>query len=255
MPKLTSHSLPSRALPGDASGQMHNEVPDRTGEPTSANRFRPRLGNWLMVAAVAVGLLIIGLVYYRATYVSGVELNSHTWEQRVFSLRRDPFTGRQLGGVRHNAPVRINPWTTVENPRAKKMGPSILNYFEAQPTAPQRWDLVHLDDSPLPGARASIVVNLLAARGRNHELLWPQWTLRHPERAAILWPAAQQLVAADQYTWLPLLFEQAILENSTQDFSESAGQLVASALDRHSQSAAPPQASIKHQIRSLDRQP
>lgn len=191
-----------------------------------------------MIATVIVGLLVIGLIYYRTTYVSGLELNSHTWEQRVFSLRRDPFTGWQLGGVRYNAPVHTTMWTTVENPRAKKMGASILKYFGPQPVAPPRWDLVRLDDSRLPGARASILVGLLDTLDHQQQPLWPSWTRLHPERAAVLWPAAQRLVAANQYTWLPQLFEQAMLENSTEDFSRVAGQLVASALD-----VAPPKSS------------
>ncbi len=184
-----------------------------------------------MIAAMAVTMLVIGLIYYQTTYVSGLELNSHTWEQREFSFRRDPFTGWQLGGVRHNAPARISLWTTVENPRAKKMGPSILKYFGAPPPDPLRWDLIQLDNSRLPGARASILVDLLAALDHQEQALWPRWTARHPERAAVLWPAAQRLVAANQYTWLPQLFEQAMLENSTEDFSRSAGQLVTTALD------------------------
>src|SRR5690606_14069630 len=127
----------------------------RAGRPRDpAARARLQLWNWLMIATILVGLLVIGLIYYQTTYVSGLELNSHTWEQRVFSLRRDPFTGIQLGGVRHNAPVHINLWTTVDNPRAKKMAPAILKYFDAQAAEPPRWDLVRLDNSQLPGARA-----------------------------------------------------------------------------------------------------
>lgn len=209
-----------------------------------------------MIATILVGLLVIGLIYYQTTYVSGLELNSHTWEQRVFSLRRDPFTGIQLGGVRHNAPVHINPWTTVDNPRAKKMAPTILKYFDAQVTEPLRWDLVRLDDSQLPGARASILVDLLAALDYQQQPLWAKWTTRHPERAAVLWPAAQRLVAADQYTWLPQLFEQAMLENSTEDFSRSTEQLLTTAFAAYSKTAPATQpALVEPQHPAQDRQP
>lgn len=222
----------------------------------SAGRARPQHWKWLMIATVLICLLVIGLIYYRTTYVSGLELNSHTWEQREFSLRRDPFTGWQLGDVRHNAPVRVGPWITIDNPRAKKMGPSILKYFDAEPAEPLRWDLVYLDDSRLPGARASILVDLLASLDHQQQPLWARWTARHPARAAVLWPAAQRLVAADRYTWLPPLFEQAMLENSTQDFSRSAGQLVTTAIESHSTSGPGPQAAAdKPALPAQDRQP
>lgn len=208
-----------------------------------------------MIATMLVGLLVMGLIYYQSTYVSGLELNSHTWEQRVFSLRRDPLTGWQIGGVRYNAPVRTGLWTTIEDPRAKKMAPSILKYFDAPATAPRRWDLVRLDGSALPGARASILVDLLAALDHRQQPLWPAWTQRHPERAAVLWPAAQRLVAADQYTWLPQLFEQALLENSTAEFSRTAGQLVTTAVDVHSQPPPQPQPQPQPHLPAQDRQP
>lgn len=222
----------------------------------SAARARPQPWNWLKIATMLLGLLLIGLIYYRTTYVSGLELNSHTWEQREFSLRRDPLTGMQLGGVRHNAPARIGLWTTVDNPRSKKMGAAILKYFDTRPPEPLRWDLVRLDDSRSPGARASILVDLLAALDHEQQPLWARWTARFPERAAVLWPAAQQLVAADQYTWLPQLFEQATLENSTEDFSRSAGQLVTTALGANSKTGPVLQpAPDEPELPAQDRQP
>ncbi|MCA9159488.1 MAG: hypothetical protein KDA72_14230, partial [Planctomycetales bacterium] len=64
--------------------------------------FQSRRWVWPVILSTILGLSVLGLGYLQATYVSGIELNSHTWEQRVFSFRRDPFTGVQLGGVRHN---------------------------------------------------------------------------------------------------------------------------------------------------------
>ncbi len=218
---------------------MSSSLPTLSSQPElPAARGRPQLRKWLIAGTVSLALLIVGIIYYQATYVSGLELNSHTWEQRVFALRRDPVTGWQLGGVRHNDPADIDLRTTVANPRAKKLDPSIQKHFVPLPDTPLRWDLVHLDQSELPGARASILVELLAAVDHTQRPLWRSWTRLYPERAAVLWPAAQRLVAADQYTWLPQLFEQALLENSTDEFLQVAGQLVTAALD--DQPAGPP---------------
>ncbi len=169
---------------------------------------------------------MLGLGYMQATYVSGIELNSHTWEQRAFSYRRDPFTGKQLGGVRHNAPVRKDFWTTIANPRARMLDPAIHAYFSSTTMEPVRWDLIRLDDSLSPPDRASILVDLIEADDSTGNAFWPGWSMLYPKRAAILWPAAQQLVAQDRYPELPRLFAEALAENSTSEFSRSAGQLV-----------------------------
>lgn len=253
----TSHRPPHEPPP---QVTLPETTPDAGPSPDrsyhSAARTRPQPWNWLKIATMFVGLLLIGVIYYRTTYVSGLELNSHTWEQREFSLRRDPLTGWQLGGVLHNAPARIGLWTTVDNRRSKKMAAAILRYFDKLPPEPLRWDLVRLDDSRLPGARASILVDLLAALDYEQQPLWARWTARYPERAAVLWPAAQQLVAADQYTWLPQLFEQAMLENSAEDFSRSAGQLVTTALQAYSKTGPVLQpAPDEPQLPAQDRQP
>lgn len=231
-------------------------VGNSSGSTTrSANR---RLSNrpsqlrqlvWPLLLVGILGLMVAGLVYVKATYVSGIELNSHTWEQRTFSFRRDPFTGTQLGGVQHNAPVGIDFWTTIPDPRAKLVDPAIAAHLTSSPSTPLRWDLVSLDGSLLPGGRASILVNLLDANDRDFDPFWPKWSSDHPRRAAVLWPAVQQLVAFDQYHRLPDLFTEALLENSLEEFSSSVGQLVQQAL------AEAPQRSSSNVEQIQDDQP
>lgn len=209
-------------LAGDAASPAANR---NLSQPWRSHRIF-----WPVILSTILGLSALGLGYLQATYVSGIELNSHTWEQRVFSFRRDPFTGAQLGGVQHNAPVSIDFWTTIANPRAKKLDPAIQAHFKEMPTEPVRWDLIRMDDSHLPAARASILVDLLEVPGPETDAFWTSWSTLHPERAAVLWPAAQQLVAHDRYTLLPQLFTEALLENSPEEFSSSVGQLVKTAL-------------------------
>ena len=227
---------PTTTAPADkptidrAANRLAGDAARPTPNLNRSRPWRPRRFGWSVILSIILGLSILGLGYLQATYVSGIELNSHTWEQRVFSFRRDPFTGSQLGGVRHNAPVQIDFWASIANPRAKKLDTAIQTHFKGQPTAPVRWDLIRMDDSPVPGARASILVDLLEASDQRSVAFWPTWSTLHPQRAAVLWPATQQLVARDLYTQLPELFSEALLENSTEEFSSSAGQLVQTAL-------------------------
>jgi hypothetical protein len=227
-PTTTAHTHKPTTDPAD--DRRVGEAARAAANPNQSQPYKSRRLVWPVILSTILGLSVLGLGYFQATYVSGIELNSHTWEQRVFSFRRDPFTGVQLGGVRHNAPVQINFWTSVANPRAKKLDPAIQAHWKGKPTEPVRWDLVRMDDSPLPGGRASILVDLIEAPGPNADAFWPSWSNLHPQRAAVLWPAAQTLVAHDLYTQLPQLFTEALLENSPEEFSSSVGQLVKRAL-------------------------
>lgn len=208
--------VPSRAIPRSSLG---DPVPTR------------RLGGWPFLAVGMFGLVIVAYIYLTLTYVSGIELNTHTWEERVVSYRRDPWSGFQFTAVQHNAPVQDGLWGTRANPRSKKLPTSIAIHLNGKTNLPLRWDLVELDNSQLPGAEASILVKLLNATDRNFTSFWPQWSTDHPQQAAILWPAARELVEFGQYAKLPALFELALLDkNSSSQLSSGVGQLVQSAL-------------------------
>jgi hypothetical protein len=170
---------------------------------------------------------LLGLVIYSQwSQVSGIELNTHTWEQRSFSFHRDPLTGWQLSSVKHNVPRSNGWWSTVPNPHAKKISTTIAKYLPKKSSLPLRWDLVRLDGTDAPAAAASILLKFLDAEDRSYREFWPQWSTDHPQRAAILWPAAHQLVELGQYTLLPDLFDLALLDNSLSQLSADVGQLV-----------------------------
>lgn len=178
------------------------------------------------------GLLVMtALLYWRATYVSGVELNTLTWERRGFAFRRDPLTGYQLTAVQHNPRQWTGWWSSTPNPHAWRVPAEIGRYLlKAPPELPQRWDLVRLDRSRAPGAAANILVLLLEGYDRSYQLFWPQWSVDHPARAAVVWPAAQQLVAFGQYHHLPGLLELAVLDTPLEQLTSDVGQLVQQAL-------------------------
>jgi len=176
-----------------------------------------------------LSLLVLGAIYYQLTYVSGIELNSHTWERRAFAFRRDPVTGVQLTSVLHNVPQRTGLWSSTANPHAQILAHEIAKHLPQQCTRPQRWDLIRIDGSQLPGAAASILTELLDTRDRSMNLFWLNWSQQNPARAAIVWPAAGHMVEIGQYAQLPALCELAVLENSPEELSNSVGQLVQAA--------------------------
>ncbi len=194
-----------------------------------------RIGVWPISLAAILTLLLFAVIYWQMTYVSGIELNTHTWEQRAFSFRRDPIFGTQFSPVKHNKPLSTGLWTSVPNPNHKILPLAISKHLSQTTYLPRRWDLVRLESSNTPGAAASILVLLLEAHNRGFDPFWPQWSVDQPTRAAVIWPAAQLLVEFSQYDKLPSLLDQAVLGNSPKQLTESVGQLVQLALLQYCQ--------------------
>lgn len=175
-------------------------------------------------------LLVSLLLYWQRCAVSGAELNSHTWEQRGFALHRDPLSGTQLTGILHNPPQALGWYSGTANPHAKQLPAEIRRYLPAQTLLPLRWDLIRLEGSVLPGGAASILSDLLDAHDELYQPVWPTWSKDHPQRAAVVWPAAHRLVEFGQYVHLPPLFELALVDNSVPQLTAAVGQLVQQAL-------------------------
>ncbi len=189
-----------------------------------------RLKSWPVLLIAVLSLLVLGAIYYRFTYVSGIELNSHTWERRAFAFRRDPLSGVQLTDVQHNVPQRTGLWSSIANPHAQILAYDIAKHLPQKSTQPLRWDLVRIEGSGRPGAAASILTELLDARDRSLNMYWINWSQQNPARAAVVWPAAAQLVEFGQYSQLPSLCALAVLENSPEELSSSVRQLVQQAM-------------------------
>jgi len=175
---------------------------------------------WILAPLLGLG------IYSQWTHVSGIELNTHTWEQRSFSFHRDPLTGWQLSSVKHNVPRSNGWWSTVPNPHSKKLPNAIGKYLPQKSSLPLRWDLVRLERTDSPAAAAAILVQFLDAKDRSYSEFWRQWSSDHPQRAALVWPAAHRLVELGQYAQLPALFDLALLDNSPSQLSADVGQLV-----------------------------
>lgn len=164
-----------------------------------------------------IALFFLGLFYYQATKVSGIEINVRDWSIREFSLRRDPFTGIQLFGIRHSSDVAQGlAWDEVPESLKCNLDANIRQHLDLQTNKTDRWDLILLH----PGGRegdAKVLFDLLNAYDRQYDRFWVGWSSDHPQEAAILWPAAQDLVYLQFYALLPGLFQLALVSGDDYD--------------------------------------
>lgn len=183
-----------------------------------------------------VSLFLVGLFYLQATFVSGTEINASNWSVRRFSFRRDPFTNIQLGGVRHEIAVPSDrAWIEAPTKLMAEIDSSIKKHLSADPSRVERWDLISLS----PGSRhgdAKILVDILLAYDADYNNHWTNWSTDNPKLAAILWPAAQDLVYLKIYAFLPDLFELALVKSDDYDLQEAVQSYMVATLTEHCES-------------------
>jgi len=160
----------------------------------------------------------------------GTEINSHNWEVRQFSYSRDPFTHKQLSGITYQAAFSSLPCWKSQKDVISVPDPAIKGHLTAQLTQPVRWDLVRMNDQYNTMGRGSILLRLVNAKGVNSKIFWIDWTNNEAIKAAILWPAAQQLVSLDLYARLPDLFDQAAVEKDDTQFQQAVAGIMQAAL-------------------------
>lgn len=154
---------------------------------------------WLIGLAC---LLIIATplfwIYWMAASVQGTELNCTTWQVRSFQFLRDPFTGTQLTAIRHDSRGQFT------------LDPVITAYLTQSPfpTPAARWDLVAMRrGAQLEPGEAMILLKYLQTSDPQGENSWVHWTTKHPEHAALFWPAVRDTVLLERYDCLPQLFD------------------------------------------------
>ena len=157
-----------------------------------------------------IAIFFLGLLYYQATSVSGIEINVRDWSIRKFTLRRDPFSGIQIGGIRYSSDVnRGLAWSEAPELLKCNLDAAIKKHLVLQNMQKDRWDLVLLD----PGSRegdAKVLFDLLNAYDNSYDCFWIEWSTNQKKDAAVLWPAAQDLVNLEFYSLLPGLFQLAL---------------------------------------------
>lgn len=174
-------------------------------------------------------LCFLVFVYFQFTLVSGLELDTASWRVRQFSFRRDPFTNYQLSGVRHAMPDGLPGWSSSGSlGEYSVIAPDISRYLTS-PHVDARWDLVGIDQSVSDG-QARVLVNLLSSSDTSSQSFWPAWSKDNALKAAILWPAAQDLVFLGLYARLPALFELALVDSTPKGFRHATNDYIQSVL-------------------------
>ncbi|MEZ6134527.1 MAG: hypothetical protein R3C53_06430 [Pirellulaceae bacterium] len=181
---------------------------------------------------IAIIVTVAGsLMYAQNTLVSGTELNAANWELRNFHFRRDPLTNWQITSIRYSAARRSGAWIS-QNDVTSVPDPVIAGYLNSANRSADRWDLVRFVDSSTSLGRAAILVELMDLQSSQLSSdYWVQWSTKEPKKAAVFWPAAHGLVASEQYTKLPDLFEIAIYEPDQDEFVAAVAALLARSTD------------------------
>jgi len=190
---------------------------------------------WPVMLLGFLATLTCGLVYYYSSLVMGSEINSHNWEVRQFSYRRDPFTHKQLSGITYRASLIGSGCWKSQNDLISVPDPAIKGHLTAPLLQPVRWDLVRLNDRYDTIGRGTILIRLVNSYGVGSNHFWIDWTNNEPIKAAALWPAAQQLVSLNLYAKLPDLFDQAAVEKNDAKFQQAVGSIMQAALLEYSQ--------------------
>ncbi|MBX3420994.1 MAG: hypothetical protein KF752_05480 [Pirellulaceae bacterium] len=200
-------------------------------------------------------LIILGSAYYWACRVQGVEFNPVTWQTRGFYFLADPLTNYQIRGVVHSAPpISISSDVTklIATPKSPPVDSESAEPFSINRLLSanyNRWDLVEISDyRRTSSGPAQVLALLLMQRQRRtggapveH---WNAWSAQHPKKAAVFWPAVQQLAVLQVYSDIPALFELTLVETTESEFRQALSDHMATVL------AGRAQASLDQQDRA-----
>lgn len=195
----------------------------------------------LVLSAAAVVLL---LVTFAIGSVSGTEFNPQTFERRWFSFYEIPLVRLQVTPL----------WRVGANGDVEDLVIA-QKYVTPPPKAPEQWELISLvrRNYKQPPTDVQILVRYLDANDEDRDSYWTQWSIKHPEMAALLWPEAARLARLEQYVLLPPLFELARGAESVKTFQIELKQLQARQLQEaadwmQKRSSQAEDAEIKEQL-------
>ena len=192
---------------------------------------RARRQKWLAILlTLLLGGLLASISYFRGTLVEGIEFHPGTWQFRRFSFRADPLTGYQFTGVVHQPSG-----TPIDLSITQLLGKSVL-------PATDRWDLVEWRRGMQRNLGPAQIMALLLTRRfawlTSPRPEWQEWTSRQPAKAALVWPAVQQLTVLELYHCVPELFELTQVEQSDQEFATRLDQAMGRILEEQASSLA-----------------
>jgi hypothetical protein len=167
----------------------------------------------LVLSVAAVLLLLVTFVFGS---VHGTEFNPQTFERRMFGFHEIPLVRLQVTPL----------WRTEANGAVEQL---IIAqpYVKPEPNAPEQWHLISLTrrNYKQPPTDVQILARYLDAQDEDEESYWTEWSIKHPELAAIFWPEVARLARLEQYVLLPPLFELARNADDVKKFQSDLKQL------------------------------
>lgn len=171
-----------------------------------------------IVVVVAV-LIVLAMVIYLFGAVYGQEFSPATFTRRDYVYYQIPLMGIQITPVfrsmgtndleTHLTVNRLVTKSTAKNPR---------------------WDtvVVHSLGAPLgePGDAYLLCAYLDASDGEN-DLVWLNWTKKHPKLAKTLWPAVAAAARDRQYVLIPDMIESAMQVGTPDELQRQLDRIVA----------------------------
>ena len=149
---------------------------------------------YLLVLLLAGPLLI---AEFYGCSVSGREFSPDDFTARSFSYRRSPFS-RTIRSKRFNEDHELYCTAMVDD-----------GHITAVKSTPKRWDLfqenMQYSDELSSEFDARFLTHFLNQDAE-------QWTLEHPEKAAVLWPEVAKMAREGLYLYLPEVMLAAIPE-------------------------------------------
>jgi hypothetical protein len=149
-------------------------------------------------------LVIVALVTMMFGAVGGSEFNPETFDRRSFGFYEIPLIRLQV----------LPLWRSPATGDVERLIHS-QSYITPNSSAPETWHLVQLRRSfaTPPETDVMILARYLDAQDEHHNAYWAEWSNKHPQMAALLWPEIARLARLELYTLMPPLFELA--ENAT----------------------------------------
>lgn len=167
----------------------------------------------LILSVAAVALLLATFIFGG---VGGTEFNPQTFERRMFGFYEIPLIRLQVTPL----------WRAEANGEVEQLVIA-QSYVKPEPNAPENWHLISLvrRNSRQPPTDVQILARYLDAKDEDENSYWTDWSLKHPEMAAIFWPEVARLARLEQYILLPPLFELARNARETKTFQTDLKQL------------------------------
>ena len=189
-----------------------------SSSPDSASTVKKNrsVKRWVAVCSIFVLTLVVFIVVRTQGFVSGQEFSPTHFQLRKFSFYEIPLLHIQITPIKRSG---ATPRTATYVRQNSLIRPGT--------GAPTNWHLVSISRG-LTGstpADANLLIDQLNLKSGGDEF-WRKWSVDHPKRAQILWPAIQKLAERELYILMPSLFELAQIDQTNETLQQNLDRLM-----------------------------